>query len=197
MNVQPAQRQKQVRRSSVLRTFRKAHRITAAILFVFFFIMSVTGILLAWKKNSAGYILPETQTGTTSQLQRWLPLDSLHQKAMTVLEDSVSPQLSQDLNRIDIRKQRGTVKFIFSSHYYEIQLDGATGEVLQIAHRNSDLIEGFHDGTFLDQWLGTRGEPVKLVYSTIMGLALLLFTVTGFYLWYARRKRRRKASPFQ
>ncbi len=194
MRLQSHQRQQQVRRSSVLRTFRKAHRYTGAMLFVFFFIMSVTGVLLAWKKNSAGYILPVTQMGTTSQLQLWMPLDSLHQKAMTVLRDSISPELSTDLNRIDIRKQRGTVKFIFSRHYYEIQLDGATGEVLQIAHRNSDIIEGLHDGTFLDDLLGTQGEPVKLVYSTLMGLALLLFTVTGFYLWYAGRRRRRKSA---
>ena len=29
-----------------------------------------------------------------------------------------------------------------------------------------------------------KGEIIKLVYTSIMGLALIIFTLTGFWLWY-------------
>ncbi|MFN6320910.1 MAG: PepSY domain-containing protein, partial [Bacteroidota bacterium] len=76
------------------------------------------------------------------------------------------------------------VKFVYIHDYWEVQLDGATGNVLQISQRRSDLIEDLHDGSFLDLYFNTKGEPIKLVYTLIMGTALLTFTITGFWLWY-------------
>jgi uncharacterized iron-regulated membrane protein len=35
------------------------------------------------------------------------------------------------------------------------------------------------------------GDWIKLIYNTIMGLALILFTVTGFWLWYGPKRMRR------
>ncbi|MFO8053560.1 MAG: PepSY-associated TM helix domain-containing protein [Bacteroidales bacterium] len=184
------------RQSAVLSVFRKTHRYTAAVLFVFFFIMSVTGILLGWKKHSDGKIRPASAQGTSTELKDWLPLDSLHKKAVILLHDSIAPELSAELNRIDVRKKHGMVKFVFADHYHGIQLDGATGELLQITQRNSDLIEDIHNGVILDEYFGTGSEIIKLIYSSIMGLALLLFTITGFWLWYGpayyRRKRRKQ-----
>lgn len=76
------------------------------------------------------------------------------------------------------------VKFVFIDHYWGIQLDGATGKLLHIERRNSDILENIHDGSILDYYFGTTGEQFKLVYTSIMGLALLTFTITGFWLWY-------------
>jgi len=36
--------------AKTLRVFRKVHRTTGAFLFIFFFIISITGLLLGWKK---------------------------------------------------------------------------------------------------------------------------------------------------
>ncbi|MEO0002203.1 MAG: hypothetical protein RL766_2249, partial [Bacteroidota bacterium] len=36
--------------AKILRIFRKVHRLTGAFLFIFFFVVSVTGLLLGWKK---------------------------------------------------------------------------------------------------------------------------------------------------
>ncbi|KXK39951.1 MAG: PepSY domain-containing protein [Saprospiraceae bacterium] len=188
---QSKERQKQAK---VLRIFRKLHRFTGATLFIFFFVISLTGLLLGWKKHTSGIILPNTAKGTSSDLTTWLPLDSLHSLACQHLHQNVSPDLSLQLDRIDIRKDKGIVKFVFEDHFWGIQLDGVTGQLLQIERRWSDFIEKMHDGSILDFYFNTPGEVVKLVYTSVMGLALLLFTITGFWLWYGPKVMRRNAS---
>ena len=38
--------------------------------------------------------------------------------------------------------------------------------------------------------LGTDYGQIKLVYTSIMGTALLIFTITGFWLWYGPKRYR-------
>lgn len=172
-----------------LRSFRKIHRTTGALLFVFFFLVSISGLLLGWKKNSGGLILPKTTEGTSSNLSEWLSVDSLSRNASNYLHNSVSSNLSADIERIDLRPDKGIVKFVFKDHFWGMQLDGATGKLLQIERRNSDIIEGVHDGSIIDRFFNT-GNTIKLIYTSIMGLALLLFTITGFWLWYGPKRMR-------
>jgi uncharacterized iron-regulated membrane protein len=183
-----SKRQKQ---AQILRIFRKVHRATGAALFIFFFIIAATGLLLGWKKNSGGLLQSKNYRGTSTDLKDWLPLDSLHRAACRALRDSVSSELSWELERIDIRKDKGIVKFVFARHFYGIQLDGATGKLLHIERRRSDFIEKVHDGSILDFYFPTEYSPFKLVYTSIMGVALLLFTITGFWLWYGPKQMRK------
>lgn len=149
--------------------------------------------MLGWKKHSSGQLLPQSYKGTSTELKDWLPLDSLHRNACKILHDSVSAELSFALERIDVRKDKGMVKFVFVDHFWSIQLDGSTGELLQIGRRRSDFIEKIHDGSILDYYFATNGGQIKLVYTTVMGVALLIFTITGFWLWYGpKRMRNRK-----
>ena len=60
-----------------LKIIRKIHRTTGAFLFIFFFILGLTGLILGWKKNSNGLILPKSHQGTSVELKNWLPLDTL------------------------------------------------------------------------------------------------------------------------
>ncbi|MFA6351239.1 MAG: hypothetical protein WCW86_02815, partial [Bacteroidales bacterium] len=103
-------RQSQVK---TIRTSRKIHRTTSILVFFFLFVIAITGILLGWKKNSDGQLLPKSVSGTSTELSTWLPVDLLHQKACKILQDSVSPDLSTAVDRIDIRKDHGMVKFVF------------------------------------------------------------------------------------
>ena len=174
--------------AKILRTFRKIHRITGAFLFIFFFFISISGVILGWKSHSNGLILPKTSAGTSANLKHWLPLDSLHKKANIILHDSISSSLSLELDRIDVRKDKGILKFVFKNHYWEIQLDGATGNLLSIGKRHSDFFESIHDGSILDTYFTTSNKQIKLIYTTVMGLSLLLFTITGFWLWYGPKR---------
>ena len=167
---------------------RSLHRFAAGMISLIFVFVATTGILLGWKKNSGGYIHPDSYAGTSSDLGNWLPLDSLKTIAFRVLHDSINPDLRTDLDRIDIRPDKGMVKFVFAYHYHGIQLDGATGWVLHLERRRSDIIEDLHDMSFIDRLLGIRSETIKLIYTSIAGLSLLLFTVTGFMIWLRRRK---------
>lgn len=119
-------------------------------------------------------------------------MDSLHANACRYLHDSVSPDLSLKLERIDIRKDKGMVKFVFEEGFWGLQLDGATGKLLTIERRRSDFIEKIHDGSILDLYFNTPNGEIKLVYTTIMGLALLVFTITGFWLWYGPKRMRQQ-----
>jgi len=178
--------------AKTLRVVRRVHRTTGALLFTFFFVIAVTGLLLGWKKNSDGLILPKTEQGISTELKNWLPLDTLQIIAFKTLKNSIDKNIDLNLQRIDARPEKGIVKFIFDNHYWGIQLDGASGDVLAITKRRSDFFENIHDGSILDIVFGTSGEIIKLIYTSIMGVALLIFTITGFWLWYGPKIMREK-----
>lgn len=176
--------------AKTIRIFRKIHRLTGISLFVFFFVVSISALLLGWKKDSGGIILPETMKGTSTDLQQWLPLDSLNSIAEQAVMDTLNTNEVQQIDRIDVRKEDGIVKFDFKDNYLGLQLDGATGKVLQFGPRRSDLIENIHDGSILDDLFGTDGVW-KLIYTSIMSIALFIFTITGFWLWYGPKRMKR------
>ena len=180
--------------AKTLRIVRKIHRTAGILLFSFFVIVAITGLLLGWKKNSNGLILPKSYQGTSVELHNWLPLDTLQMIAFKALRDSIDSDIDLALQRIDARPQKGMVKFVFDNHYWGIQLDGATGNILAITKRRSDFFENIHDGSILDIIFGTKGEIIKLIYTSTMGIALLVFTSTGFWLWYGPKRMKRKST---
>ncbi len=179
---------KQANQARIIRNFRKVHRITASLLFIFFFIMAITGILLGIKKHSGELIQDKSHKGVSSEFSNWLPLDSLHKNACNIFRDSISTTLPLTIDRIDVQKDKGMVKFIFAEGFWGIQLDGSTGNLLHIERRRSDFIEKLHDGSILDYYFGTSNNQIKLFYTIVMGLSLLIFTITGFWLWYGPKK---------
>ncbi len=177
------------RQAKLLRDFRALHRTTGAVLFVFFFFVAVSGLFLGWKKHSGGKILPNTQHGTSTALAEWLPADSLARIAKAAVQPLHG---SVVIDRMDVRPGKGVVKIRFEGHYTEVQVDGATGAVLQIAQRRSDWLEALHDGSLVETWLGLKGGYFKVFYTTVTACALLIFTITGFWLWYGPKRLRRE-----
>jgi len=173
-----------------IRQFRQWHRTISLIAGSFLLVVSLTGLLLGWKKQSGGLILAKTEKGISSDLRTWLPVDSLHQIAIRTLRDSISADLSPELDRIDARPQKGIVKFVFADHYWGIQLDGTTGKVLALERRTADWIENLHDGSLFDKLLGTNSDLIKLIFTSMAGLGLFILTLTGFWLWYGPRRMR-------
>ncbi|HEU4472757.1 MAG TPA: PepSY domain-containing protein [Flavisolibacter sp.] len=172
-----------------IRAFRWLHRKLAMALFIFFLLISLTGLLLGIKKQTG--LLAPTQKGSSSDPAQWLSIAELQRKAENYLIDSVSATLSTEVDRIDIRPSKGIVKFIYKDHYYGLQLDCGSGRLLLVEKRASDFIEDLHDGSLADSLLGADGEPVKLVYTVTMGISLLLLVVSGLWLWYGPKKIRR------
>ena len=183
---------KRKRRAAVLRATRKIHRTLGIFLFAFFFLTAVTGLLLGWKKHTGGLILPKSYQGKSTDSKDWLPFHVLHENANRIALEQISPDLSLDLERIDARPDKGMVKFVFIDGYWGIQLDSTTGELLHIERRRSDLIENIHDGSLLDYLFDTDDEQFKVVYTSVMGSALLLFSITGFWLWVGPKQFRHR-----
>ena len=183
-------RDKRQQQAKTLRIFRRIHRITGACLFFFFLFVSVSGVLLGWKKHSGDLILPKTYKGSSTQLNQWLPIARLHDSAIAAYEEHINDTPSPQVDRMDVRASKGTIKFTFKDVYWEVQLDGATGEVLHVGKRNSDFIEQLHDGSYVDKLLGSGLGAFKLFYTTVMGTALFVFSVTGFWLWYGPKRMR-------
>lgn len=177
-----------------IRWFRWLHRKIAIFLFVFFLVISITGILLGIKKQTG--LLAPTKKGVSTDLSTWLSMDSLQKNAIRFMRDSVPGNLSTEVDRIDVRPDKGIVKFTFKDHFQGLQLDGTTGQLLLIEKRRSDFIEKLHDGSILDKIFGTRNDQVKISYTVIMGLSLFMLIVTGMWLWYGP-KRLRKSKKAQ
>jgi len=177
---------KRKRQARVIRDFRKIHRWSGLALAVFFLLIGITGFLLGWKKEVP--LLPPTSKGASATAADWLPVDSLTKVAHAYVRDSIDASLSLELDRIDIRPGKGIAKYLFANHYWELQVDCTTAEILSVGKRHSDFIEHLHDFSFFDRGLQNSNDIIKLIYTTLMGLAVVVFTVTGFWLWYGPKR---------
>ncbi|MBB1284883.1 PepSY domain-containing protein [Flavisolibacter sp. BT320] len=169
-----------------IRIYRWLHRKLALALFLFFVLMAATGLLLGIKKQTG--LLAPTQKGVSGDAANWLPVAQLEQKAVRYLHDSVDNTLPTEIDRIDIRPGKGIAKFIYKEHYYGLQLDLSTGQLLYVEKRSSDFIESLHDGSIVDDLLGTGDEPFKVGYNIVMGISLLLLVLSGMWLWYGPKR---------
>lgn len=160
-----------------LRWYRSIHKWIGVPLIVFFLLIGVTSILLAWKKKAE--LLPPTLE-TKVEGGTWI----LPSEMVKIGEEEMR-KLDKDpeVDRIDIRPDKGTAKVTFKSHFAEVQVDGFSGEVLSVGTRHSDWIEKVHDGSIIDFYT-TGGESAKLTYSTLVSIGLIFLAISGFYLWY-------------
>ena len=159
------------------RWYRKTHRIVAISLLLFIVIMSASGLLLAWK-DQLGF-KPST-VKVTANKHSLISLDKIQQNAIHYID---SLKLSTKINRIDYRPGKGIAKVRFEDHFTELQINCYTGEILSVKTRTADIIEMIHDGSIVDYLLNFKMNPLKLFYSSIIGLGLLFISFSGFLLW--------------
>jgi uncharacterized iron-regulated membrane protein len=174
-----------IRMARRLRRVRILHRYVGIPLAVLIVASSVTGLLLGWKKNST-LLQPATERGIAAGLEGWRPLAEVEAAAREALSEHTGlPADRLEIDRLDVRPSHGVVKVLFASGYWEVQVDGATGQVLSMARRHSDWIEQVHDGSIV-------GDRFKLVSMNVLGLALITLCATGTLLWYAPKLLQRR-----
>ena len=141
----------------------------------------LTGIVLQLKKQSY-WIQPGTQTG--AERVPMLSFAEILDIAKSAPEAKI--QSWDDIDRLDVRPGKGILK-VRAKNRWEVQMDTATGDILQVAFRRSDLIESLHDGSFFH-------EGVKLGIFLPTALVLVVLWGTGVYLFFlpqlAKRKKR-------
>ena len=163
-----------------LRSFRIWHRYLGLFLLVLVLVSSITGVLLAWKKN-VETLQPSTQKGVSKELSTWKTIDEIAQIAENELIKQYPEQADNAISRIDVRPSKGIAKVLFKNGSWEVQVDGTDGTVKSIAKRHADWIESLHDGSIIS-------DVFKLISMNILGFGLIFMLVTGYWLWYAPRK---------
>jgi uncharacterized iron-regulated membrane protein len=167
-----------------LRQFRSIHKWIGISVALFMLITSVTGILLGWKKN-VELLQPATLKGESTDVAEWVSFEMVSQAALRAI-DSVTHQENQ-IDRLDVRFDKGIIKVLFTKGYWEVQVDATTGKALSVAQRHADWIEHIHDGSIIS-------ELFKLIYTNYLGLGLLFLSITGFWLWYGPKVIRKAKS---
>ncbi len=172
----PANQRQPARSVRSMRVPRKWHRKVSMILLVFIVISSVTGLLLAWKKQ-VSWLQPAEMRGISTNMADWVAPIYIADAAKRALADSMKVSVDQlpVLDRLDARPKHGMVKVVFKGDW-EVQVDATTATVLWVAKRNVDWIERLHDGSIVADWF-------KNVSMTLLALGLMFLSGTGFWMW--------------
>ena len=166
---------------SFLRNIRKLHRVLGVSIALLVIISAVSGIFLAFKKQ-VNWIQPSTQRGISSNTQQFISIDEIYNIGIENLYEDLKPA---NIERLDIRPEKGIAKILFEDKNWEMQVDLTSGEVLSQQARYSDFIEKLHDGSIISEWF-------KIGSMTILSLGLLILTISGLSLWYGPKVIRNK-----
>jgi uncharacterized iron-regulated membrane protein len=165
---------------SSLRRLRSWHRMAGITLAALLLISALTGIFLAFKKE-VDFLQPPVRLGQSESLNSWMPLDHLAFKAEQHLKEMRPETSNAQIDRIDVRPEKGIAKILFDQGYWEVQIHGTSGEVLSVARRHSDWIEAIHDGSIIS-------DTFKLISMNFLGFGLIALITSGLWLWYGPRK---------
>ena len=165
---------------------RRLHRWGAVLVALPFLLVIGTGLLLQVKKQLP-WVQPPEQRGAVHVAGNVPALSLPDVLARVQAVPQAGIRSWDDVDRVDVRPSKGILKVVGTSRW-EVQLDVATGAVLQVAYRRSDLIESLHDGSFFH-------DRVKLFLFLPVAVVVLGLWVTGIYLWLLPiRARRANAS---
>ena len=149
---------------------RKVHYWASAIVALPLLFVIATGLLLQLKKHWTWVQPPETRGSVKAPT---IELSHILHSVMAHPDLAVTGW--HDVNRLDVRPDRGVVKVWLRSNW-EAQVDLGTAEILQIAYRRSDWIESIHDGSIF-------GDGVKLGIFLPAATGLLLLWIGGLWMF--------------
>ncbi|NQY93445.1 MAG: PepSY domain-containing protein [Campylobacteraceae bacterium] len=161
----------------------------ASLIIIPFIIILCSGILLQ-VKNEFNWIQPKTEKIEKSNSNKLsLTLKQILQSAMSIQETKISSW--KDIKDININPSKGITK-LRTKDKWEIQIHNATGEILSVNYRRSDIIKSIHDGSFFS-------DIIKLWVFLPTAFILLVMSLTGTYMFFkilpqknAKRKRKKE-----
>ncbi len=162
---------------------RKVHYWISAIIGAPLIVIAVTGSLLQLKKHWTWVQPAETRGSVKSPV-----IDLAQVMASLKAHPTLGVEGWQQVNRMDVRPDKGVVKVWLKSNW-EAQVDLGNAEILQVAYRRSDWIESIHDGSIF-------GDAVKLglFFPAAVGLVLLWCGGVWMFVYpFIGRRRVRKA----
>ena len=156
---------------SLTRLNRKVHYWISLALFLPLPVIALTGGLLQLKKQLA-WVQPTEQRGGDG-----VPVVSFADLLAAARANDPTVRDWQDVPRIEVRPQKGLAKVVTAGSI-EVQVDLASGAVLQAAVRRSDWIESLHDGSWFGDWVKFAfflPAAVVLLFSTVSGVVLFVW----------------------
>ncbi|MCH8275879.1 MAG: PepSY domain-containing protein [Armatimonadetes bacterium] len=156
-----------------VRTFHRWVGITAALFLV---VIAGSGFLLA-TKDSFSWVKPPTREG--SPIEDLGELVSIQLATEAAFAAGLADlQSTSDIDRVDYRPAQNVYKIRSRRGYHEVQVCGKTGEVLQVAQRNDQLVEDIHDMSYFAEILHTYWLPAVSVLLFSMAITgVTIFTV--------------------
>ena len=160
------------------RLYRKLHRNVGIIFIGFFLLISISGFLLGLKDELG--LKPETKSTNSINLSSWISIQSLDSIARTFASGEL--KIDSEIDRIDIRPDKGIAKILFKNNFQELQLDLESGEILSVEKRADNFIERLHDGSIIDFYF-TENNISTITYVSIISLSLVFMIYSGYLLW--------------
>lgn len=168
---------------------RWLHRWIGVTACIFLVIIATTGFLLA-TKGTFGWIRPPEAKAVVAASAA--EIVSVGQVMNAVVAHGVPEIRSlKDVDRIDYRPKSNIFKVVSKTGYKEVQVDGRTGHVRQVAFRNDQLAEDIHDFSFFADAAHAYGLPA-------VALLLLFLALSGLGMFFVpvwRRYQFRKKGP--
>ncbi len=166
---------------------RALHRWIGLIASLFLMTLAVTGTLLATKKTT-GWVRPAEADGP--KIEALHEVVSVHQATQAAFALGIAELKShKDIDRVDYRPKSNVFKIVSKRGYHEVQVNGKTGEVLQVAHRVDQYVEDIHDLSLFSDWLNGYFLPFIGLGLFTLGLSgVIIFFVPVFRRIKARRK---------
>jgi len=171
----------------MFKTLRKIHKWIGVFACLFLMTMAATGFLLAIKKRAEWLQPAALSGGAVDGPGQVIGMDKVYE----AVRGEPGFESFEDIDRIDYRPDKNLFKVRSKDKLYEVQVDGATGEVLKKAPRNDQLTENIHDMSFFSDAMHDWWLPVVAVGLFSLGLTgVVMFFTPYTRRWKYRRKLR-------
>ena len=162
---------------TVLRSFRLWHRWISIVTLPAFSVMLLTGVLLATRGFNP-WLQP---TYADSKFALETSFAKILETAQSVPEAQIKSW--QDVSQIDIRPKTGLIRVRSKHGMYELQINGASGELVATSVRRVSWITAIHEGAYFGPWV-----RYGLFFTSALGVTFLLLSGTVLALAHYRRK---------
>lgn len=85
----------------------------------------------------------------------------------------------EDISSIDVRPAAGVIR-VRSRNYWEVEIDGHSGKLLQAAPRRKTLLVKIHEGGFFGEW-------VRYGIFFPAGVGAVALWITGIWIWVSQK----------
>lgn len=173
----------------MFRRLRAVHRVVGLVGSICMLTLSVTGFFLALKGELPGVRPPTRKFEGAKNLAAMLHPSVAFQAATSLGLEGLAGV--DDVDRFEYHAKGHVYKVLSKENYHEVQVDAATGEVLQVARRNDQMIEDIHDLSFLHPSLRTYLLPlVAVALFTLGSTGIVMFFTPVVRRWRFRRSGR-------